>query len=94
MRQTSERMELLKKRTAKIKEKRDAKKYKAKVALCGLLSFVLIAVISVLACRMEFAEFEKISAAGTASILANKYFFSYHYAVIKTIFVMSSLDAV
>lgn len=77
MRSTNERMELLKKRTAEIKEKRSAKKYRIAVISSYAAGIAFVAAISMLVCNMEFDGFEKISAQNTASIFADKLFLGY-----------------
>lgn len=77
MRSTSERMELLKKRTDEIKERHNEKKRIAIVISSYSLCIVLIASISALICNLNFDSFEQMPIANTASIFTNKYFLGY-----------------
>ena len=77
MHSASERMELLKKRTNEIKQRRNEKKHKAIVISSYSLCVVLIVSMSVLICNLNFDSFEQMPTADTASIFTNKYFSGY-----------------
>lgn len=77
MRSTSERMELLKKRTDFIKEKHCEKKRKAAIVLSYSLGIFFVAAISVFIGKMKFDRFEQLQMSSTASLFTENHCLGY-----------------